>query len=222
MKPISSPRPSLRKTWLPRIKPDGLRERQCPVVRDRVGDYTGTVRARTNAEKIQRLMELLARHASGPGRIYLTGGATAVLLGWRDTTLDVDLKLDPEPAGIFEALGQAKEDLDLNIELAAPDDFIPPLPRWQERSRYIASHGKLEFHHYDFYGQALSKIERGHTQDLEDVRSMFGNGLINIEMLGEMFHALVPALNRYPALDADAFSAKVEQAIREAKDRGKD
>jgi hypothetical protein len=34
------------------------------------------------------------------GRIYLTGGATALLYGWRSTTIDVDLKANPEPTTI--------------------------------------------------------------------------------------------------------------------------
>jgi hypothetical protein len=27
--------------------------------------------------------------------------------GWRDATVDIDLKLDPEPAGAFEAIATA-------------------------------------------------------------------------------------------------------------------
>lgn len=30
----------------------------------------------------------LAQAAKAPGRVYLTGGATALLLGWRETTRD--------------------------------------------------------------------------------------------------------------------------------------
>ena len=43
-----------------------------------------------------------------------------------------------------------EEALDMNIELAAPDDCIPPLPdRWQ-RSVFVARHGQVDFLHYDF------------------------------------------------------------------------
>jgi hypothetical protein len=55
-----------------------------------------------------------------------------------------------------------------NIELAAPDDFIPPLPGWEEWSIFIARRGKIDFYHYDLYAQALAKIERGHARDLAD------------------------------------------------------
>ncbi len=42
--------------------------------------------------------------ARAGGRIYLTGGATAVLYGWREMTININLKPDPEPPGLFEAL----------------------------------------------------------------------------------------------------------------------
>lgn len=99
--------------------------------------------------------------SKGPGKVYLTGGASAVLFGWRNNTVDADLKLEPEPPGIFEAIRDLKDKLDMNIELASPDQFIPPLPGWEERSRHIADYNRVQFYHFDFYAQALSKIEGG-------------------------------------------------------------
>jgi hypothetical protein len=29
-------------------------------------------------------------------RVYLTGGSTAVIEGWRETTIDVDLRFEPD------------------------------------------------------------------------------------------------------------------------------
>ncbi|MGH8626241.1 MAG: DUF6036 family nucleotidyltransferase [Gammaproteobacteria bacterium] len=172
------------------------------------------MRSETNAEKIKRLMELLGKRAKGPGRIYLTGGATAVLLGWRDTTIDVDLKCDPEPPGVFDVLREAKELLDINIEMAAPDDFVPALPGWRERSRFIASSGLIEFRHYDFYGQALAKIERGHKQDIADVQSMLARQLIKPDTLLDLYRQIQASLTRYPAIDPDALSARLRDALR--------
>ncbi len=128
--------------------------------------YDSRMREKTERQSIERLMQLLGRRALGTGTVYFTGGASAVLLGWREMTLDIDLKLAPEPDGVFAALRDAKEELGINIELAALDDFIPAVPGWQERSLFIAQVGAVEFRHYDFYGQALSKIERGHAQDV--------------------------------------------------------
>lgn len=166
-------------------------------------------RAVSNATKVRLLMRRLGEAAQGPGRIYLVGGASAVLVGWRNTTVDVDLKLAPEPAGVFQAIVQAKEALDMNVELAAPDDFIPPLPGWQRRSPPIGRHGAVDFLHYDFYGQALAKIERGHEQDWGDVRAMHQLGLIERQPLAALFEAIQKNVPRYPAIDLASFADRV-------------
>jgi len=62
-------------------------------------------------------MAALGKRVRGEGRIYLAGGATALLHGWRRMTIDIDLKPAPEPAGLFEAIAQLKEELDINVEL---------------------------------------------------------------------------------------------------------
>lgn len=84
------------------------------------------MRGETNKAKLDAFMSALGNRAIGAGSLYLTGGATAVLYGWRDMTIDVDIKPDPEPPGLFEALAQLKNELDVNVKLAAPDQFIPP------------------------------------------------------------------------------------------------
>lgn len=61
-------------------------------------------------------MAALGNSVKGTGHVYLTGGATALLHGWRDTTIDVDLKANPEPAGFFEAIASLKDSLDVNID----------------------------------------------------------------------------------------------------------
>ena len=151
----------------------------------------------------------LGRAVRSPGRIYFTGGVTAVLMGWREMTLDVDLKADPEPLGFFECLPRLKDELNINIELAAPDQFVPPLRGWQERSLFIAQHGALSFHHYDFYGQALAKIERDHARDRHDVSSMIEAGLVLPARLRELFEEIEPQMIRYPAIDAPTLRARV-------------
>lgn len=172
------------------------------------------MRAATTRTKIERLMAGLGRAVQSPGRVYFTGGVCAVLLGWRETTLAVDLKADPEPNGFFEALPQLKDAMDINIELASPDNFIPTLPGWRERSSRIAAHGQVEFYHYDFYSQALSKIERSHERDHTDVASMLATGLVKRERLLELFWEIEPRLIRFPAVDADALRKRVDAIAR--------
>lgn len=172
------------------------------------------MRSPVDPPKIRRFLEELGRQTKGPGRIYLTGGASALLEGWRSSTLDVDIKLDPEPPGVFEAIARLKNQLDLNVELAAPDQFLPPLSGWRERSRFIARHGKVEFFHYDFRSQALSKLARGHDRDFFDVSAMFERGLVEPDQLRQALEEIVPGLVRYPSIDAADFETRVRDFLR--------
>lgn len=156
-------------------------------------------------------MALMGKRVREPGRIYLAGGATAVLYGWRPMTIDIDIKPEPEPAGLFEAIALVKNELDINIELASPDQFIPALPGWRERSLFIARHGLMDFFHYDPYGQALAKLQRRHERDMQDIRSLLQNGLVQIGTLRELFNSIEPQLIRFPAIDPAVFRAAVLQ-----------
>jgi hypothetical protein len=160
--------------------------------------------------RLNNFMSAMGQRTKGGGRIYLTGGATALLHGWRPMTVDVDMKADPEPTGFFESIATLKDELSVNIELASPSDFIPELPNWRERSLFIARHGLLDFYHYDPYSQALSKLERRHTRDLADVENMLRDGLIQKEILLDLFTGIEPMLIRYPSLDPKSFRGVVE------------
>lgn len=162
---------------------------------------------------IERFISALGVKAKREARLYFTGGATAVLLGWRGSTIDVDILLVPEDDALLRALPELKEQLQINVELACPAHFIPELPGWEARSRFITREGQLSFFHYDLYAQALAKIERGHTLDVSDVREMFGRGLIDPEKLFELFEQILPQLYRYPAIDPHAFKQAVKKAV---------
>lgn len=168
------------------------------------------MRSETDRRRIEQFMIQMGARVRGPARIYITGGGSAVIEGWRTMTIDLDLKALPEPAGWFEAIADLKERIDMNVELASPDDFIPPLPGWQERSPLIARHGQVEFCHYDFCSQALAKLERGHERDLLDATAMVERGLITRERLWQLFQEIEPNLIRYPAIEPSAFRAAVE------------
>ena len=187
------------------------------VVPRKIIDGTGNVpefwpmRSEANRQKIEAFMAALGKRVRGEGSIYLTGGATAVLHGWRPMTIDVDIKPEPEPHGLFEAIATIKDELDVNVELASPDDFIPALPGWRERSLFIARYGTVQFFHYDPYSQALSKLQRGHDRDLNDARSMLKDGLVRIGRLREFFAQIEPHLIRYPAIDPASFRVVVQK-----------
>src|SRR5262249_55097500 len=169
-----------------------------------------------NADRLHAFMKALASEARTSSRVYLVGGASAVLLGWRNSTVDLDLKIVPESDEILRSLPRLKEELHINIELASPDDFIPALPGWQERSQFIRQEGKLAFYHYDFYAQALAKAERAFAIDLADVDRMIGSGLVKPERMLEFFSAIEDQIYRYPELDRANFRVAVERAVRNA------
>jgi hypothetical protein len=169
----------------------------------------------TNQKKIQQFMRALGTSASQDARVYFTGGVTAVLMGWRDTTIDIDLCFNPELDELFRAIPALKEALEINVELASPPDFIPTLPGWEERCQYIGREGKITFYHYDPYSQALAKIERGHTQDIQDVEAMLQRGFVEGQKLLSLYQSIAPQLYRYPAIDPRSFSRAVDNIVQE-------
>jgi hypothetical protein len=171
------------------------------------------MRDRASIEKVRQFMRELGRTVQAPGRVYLTGGATAVLLGWRESTLDIDVKADPEPSGFFEALPALKNRIDINIELAAPDDFVPALPGWRERSQFVETDGSIDFFHYDFYGQAFSKIERWHERDKLDVTRMVADGLVKADLLWSLFSEIEAKLIRFPSINPETLRAKLRRFV---------
>lgn len=158
-------------------------------------------------------MTALGAAAERDGACYFTGGATAVLLGWREATIDIDIALDPEQDAALRALPSIKDELGVNVELASPGDFIPLPGGWRERSVSAGREGRLSFFHFDLYSQALAKLERGHARDLEDVRAMVSSGLVTPARLRASFEEIEPVLYRFPAIDPRSFRRRVEKAL---------
>jgi hypothetical protein len=169
------------------------------------------MRELADSARIERFMRELGRAARHEGRVYLTGGATAVLYGWRESTIDVDVKLIPDSDELLREIPRLKEELDLNIELAAPSDFIPLPEGWEDRSPLIRREGRLSFHHFDPVAQALSKAERGHAQDRLDVRAMIESGLVDPAEARAQYARIEPELYRFPAIDPEAFRGAVAE-----------
>jgi len=136
------------------------------------------------------------------------------------STIDIDIRLDPEPPGIFQAIAKLKQELNINIELASPQDFLPPLPRLKERSVFIGKRGKVCFYHYDFTSQVLSKLSRGYDRDLNDVRAMYAQRLFSFEDLRDYLRAIEPDLIRFPALNPEALKSRVNNFIEQTSSKG--
>lgn len=142
--------------------------------------------------------------------MFLTGGATAVLEGWRPSTVDIDVRFEPDDDAALRRIADLKERLNVNVELASPLDFLPPLDGWRERCRFRLRAGNLEVFDFDPYSQALSKLERGFDLDLRDVAEMVRAEHVDPALLLELFEGVEPELFRFPAVDPAQLRRAVE------------
>lgn len=122
----------------------------------------------------------------------------------------------PEQDELLRAIPALKEELQVNVELASPADFIPVPAGWEDRGRFVTTVGRATFLHYDLYAQALAKVERGHSQDLLDIGEMVSRGLIDRVAALAYYERIEPELYSYPALDPATFRAAVESTFRPA------
>jgi hypothetical protein len=168
------------------------------------------MRNEATREILRELMKELAKRAPRTGKyhVYFVGGGTAVYLGWRPSSVDVDVCSDQDV--VFRHIQEIKERLNINIEFARPEDFVPPLKGSASRHVFIEAIGSITFHHYDPYAQLLSKVTRGFKRDIEDAREFVNSGLVDVPKLRSLV-ATIPdsAFARYPALSR----AGVESAL---------
>jgi hypothetical protein len=161
-------------------------------------------------DRLVALMKELAKTAPRRGtyRVYLVGGGTAVYLGWRQSSIDVDLYSDKDI--VFRHIQEIKERLNINIEFARPEDFVPPLRGTSSRHISIETVGSITFYHYDPYAQVFTKVVRGFQRDLDDARRFVGSGMVDPQKLKALV-AAVPdsAYAKYPSLSRDAVEAAV-------------
>ena len=171
------------------------------------------MRELADADRLRRFFVMIGAAAETETTVFVTGGSTAVLLGWRPTTLDADILVVPDSDPVFRALPRIKEELRLNVEIVSPAHFIPELPGWRDRCLFIAKEALVSFYHYDPYSQALAKIERGHEKDLSDVTALFERRLVEPARLLDLFERIEPSLYRYPSLDPKRFRLRVQEAL---------
>jgi hypothetical protein len=176
------------------------------------------MRGDADRARIERLLSELGKHGSSGDRIYVTGGTSAVEIGWREFTQDVDIRIEAEnDEPLLRAIAALKDKLDVNVELASPLDFLPAPPNWTERSPFIARYGSVDVYHVDFALQALAKLERGLARDQLDVAAMLAHGLISAAEILETFESIEPELYRFPAVDADDLRRTVEAFVTDSE-----
>jgi hypothetical protein len=161
--------------------------------------------------RLRAFMRAIAAEAREVGRIYIAGGGSAVLEHWRENTVDIDITIVPESDRMLRAIPELKERFHVNVELASPEHFVPPLPGWLERCLFISRESSIDFYHFDFYTQALAKLERGHEKDLLDVNAMVRHGFVDPKRLLALFEDVADQLYRYPAVNPPSLRAAVER-----------
>jgi hypothetical protein len=172
------------------------------------------VRNELTRDRLQALLREIARTAprNRSFRVYLVGGGTAVLMGWRPSSVDADLFSEQD--AVFRDIQGIKDRLNVNVEFARPEHFVPPLPGSEERHVFVEKIGKVSFHHYDPYAQILAKIVRGFARDLDDARNFVGSGLVEPARLRALVNRVpAGAYSRYPRLTANGVRETVEEFL---------
>lgn len=172
-------------------------------------------REEVDQARIRSFLETLGQRFRHTGRIYLVGGTTMVWERWRAQTIDIDIAYEVarEDAAEFTRIVQRlKDELQVNVEEAAPGDFIPLPAGYRERSRFVGRFGALDVFHFDLYSLALSKIARAHDEDLSDVLTLLSKAEIDLPQLETFFAEILPRFETH-SLKADPieFQKKFEK-----------
>jgi hypothetical protein len=148
--------------------------------------------------RIENFLQRLGEACSQPTGLYLLGGTALYLLGNSRSTKDIDYVGDdiPSPNDTFALLIQkiAKE-LQIDVEAVPIEGFLPIPDGSTERHIRLDNYGLLNVYVYDPYTIALSKLDRGFDTDLDDVKFLITQGLVNLSIL----ESQVPALEAQAA-----------------------
>ncbi len=156
-----------------------------------------STRQPADRQRIERFLHELGQRFRKAGRVYLVGGTTIVLEGFRDQSLDIDLAFEVAPAdhgALMQAIRELKDHLGVNVEEVSPADFIPLPAGYQDRAVFLGRFGSLEVFHFDFYSTALSKIARGTEEDLRDVAALVRASRIEMNRLEDCYREIRPRL----------------------------
>lgn len=159
------------------------------------------------------MRELARRAPRGQScRVYLVGGGTAVLSGWRPSTLDVDLNADNDL--VFRQIQAIKEALNVNVEFVRPEDFVPSLAGSDSRHVFIETIDRVSFFHHDPYAQTFAKLVRGFDRDRVDAEAFVKAGMVDPKKLQDLVNGISPeAWSKYPALSPRGVAAAVQSFV---------
>ncbi len=82
--------------------------------------------------------------------------------------------------------------------------------QWETHAQYVSRYGQIEVFYFDFYSIALSKIERGTTRDIEDIKLLVQQQRINLDELDATYQEVLAQLGkgRYPKITPERFAER--------------
>ena len=93
------------------------------------------------SEEIQAFLNQLSKQYTQPVKIYLLGGSALCFLGSPRRTVDIDLFVE-DPSNEFQSIVEAvAQELQLEIEVIAIDEFIPLPADTTTRHRVLGNSG---------------------------------------------------------------------------------
>ena len=177
-----------------------------------------SMRPNVDKSQIENFLKNLGRAFRKQGRLYLVGGAALIHLGVRrGSTQDIDIEIrSANEDEMSESIRRLKDTMKVNVEFASPSDFIPIPSQWETNAKYVGRYGSIDVFYFDFYSIALSKIERGSTNDVNDVKLLIQHGIITLQELDNAYNEVFPRVGKRPynRLDPQKF-AEHYTAIRQ-------
>ena len=171
-----------------------------------------SMRPNVDKKAIESFLQQLGRTFRKPGRLYLVGGAALVHAGVRaGFTQVIDIQVGGANEGdLIISIQRLIQQMQINIEFASPKDFIPLPSQWEAHAQYVGRYGEVEVFYFDFYSIALSKIERGTTRDIEDVKLLVQQQRIGLDELDAAYQEVFAQLGkgRYPKVIPERFAER--------------
>lgn len=175
-------------------------------------EFEMSMRPNVDKSQTENFLKNLGRAFRKPGRLYLVGGAALVHAGLRPgATQDIDVTVSSANEDeMLDAIRQLKDTMKINVKFASPADFMPVPSQWEASARYIGRYGAIDVFYFDFYSIALSKIQRGSTRDINDVKLLLQQKVITLQDLDVAYNEVLPHVGKgpYNRLDPKQFAAR--------------
>lgn len=181
------------------------------------------MRQRADQERLRLFLSALGARLRLPVRLYLVGGTIMVDLGLRRSTVDIDYVAvtdDPRADEDLErAIRSLKDDLDVNVEPASPQDFLP-VPAWaREQGRFVGQYGPVAVYHYHLPSVVIAKTARGYEQDLDDAEALLRGGHVDWAEIDRTWREMRASPRGWLRYEPDEVERRLEEVRRRATER---